>query len=77
MDKYFQGGAKICQLSPVTLQVLNSRLPFLFLYHLERLRNEYLKSEMVFDYYIDLLNTRGMAGIGGSSRIRLSFRVNS
>jgi hypothetical protein len=33
-------------------------------FHLERLRNEYLKSEMVFGYYIDLLNTRGMAGMG-------------
>jgi hypothetical protein len=37
-------------------------------YHLERLRNEYLKSEMVFGYYIDLLNTRGMAGMGGLLR---------
>jgi hypothetical protein len=38
----------------------NDRTRFL----LERLRNEYLKSEMVFGYYIDLLNTRGMAGMG-------------
>jgi hypothetical protein len=27
-------------------------------------RNEYLKSEMVFGYYIDLLHTRGIAGMG-------------
>jgi hypothetical protein len=27
-------------------------------------RNEYLKSEMVFGYYVDLLHTRGIAGIG-------------
>jgi hypothetical protein len=37
-------------------------------YQLERLRNEYLKSEMVFGYYIDLLNTRGIAGMGNILR---------
>ncbi len=37
-------------------------------YHLERLRNEYLRSEMVFGYYIDLLNTRGISGMGGILR---------
>lgn len=31
---------------------------------LERLRNEYLKSEMVYGYYCDLLHTRGIRGIG-------------
>lgn len=31
---------------------------------LERLRNEYLRSEMVYGFYIDLLNTRSLMGFG-------------
>jgi hypothetical protein len=33
-------------------------------FELERLRNEYLKSEMVYGFYLDLLHTRGVMGMG-------------
>jgi hypothetical protein len=33
-------------------------------YELEFVRNEYLKSEMVFGYYVDLLHTRGIMWMG-------------
>jgi hypothetical protein len=33
-------------------------------YELDLVRNEYLKSEMVFGYYVDLLHTRGIMGMG-------------
>jgi hypothetical protein len=33
-------------------------------FELENLRNEYLKSEMVYGFYLDLLHTRGVAGMG-------------
>jgi hypothetical protein len=33
-------------------------------HNLDFVRNEYLKSEMAFGYYVDLLHTRGIAGMG-------------
>jgi hypothetical protein len=33
-------------------------------FELERLRNAYLKSEMVYGFYLDLLHTRGIMGMG-------------